>query len=164
MSMPFLIFLAAWIIGLIGTFVPVLPSTLVIFAGAAVAALLDGFQAGRDLPFLLVFLIIAVAAMLVDNLASAWGARRYGGSRQAAWGALIGGIAGIFLGPLGLIVGPLLGALLAELLVARRPMPEAVRSTWGTMVGLLTGLGAKFALHLLLGAYGLWHLWRYTGA
>ncbi|MFD1730191.1 DUF456 family protein [Deinococcus malanensis] len=61
-------------------------------------------------------------------------------------------------------MGPLLGALLAELLVARRPMPEAMRSTWGTMVGLLTGLGAKLALHLLLGAYGLWHLWRHAGA
>ena len=29
--------------------------------------------------------------VLVDNLASAWGARKYGGSRAAMWGALIGG-------------------------------------------------------------------------
>ncbi|MFC4427585.1 DUF456 domain-containing protein [Deinococcus navajonensis] len=163
MSLAFLLFLVAWIVGLVGTFVPVVPATLIIFGGAAAGALIDGFQAGRDLPFLLVFLVITAAAMLVDNLASAWGARRYGGSRAAGWGALLGGIAGLWLGPLGLLVGPLSGALLAELLVARRPMPEALRSTWGTLIGLLTGLGAKLVLHLLLGIYGFWHLWSANG-
>ena len=38
-------------------------------------------------------------------------------------------------------------------------LPEALRSTWGTVVGLLSGLGAKLGLHLLLGVYGLWHFW-----
>ncbi|MFC4639458.1 DUF456 domain-containing protein [Deinococcus hohokamensis] len=163
MSLAFVLFLVAWAVGLVGTFVPVLPATLIIFVGAVAAALLDGFQTGADLPFLLVFLVITVGALLVDNLASAWGARRYGGSRAAGWGALLGGVAGLLLGPLGLIVGPLGGALLAELLVARRPLPEALRSTWGTLIGLLTGLGAKLVLHLLLGVYGLWHLWPAKG-
>ncbi len=159
MSLAFLVFLVAWVVGLAATFVPVLPATLIIFLGALAATLLDGFQLWPDLPFLLTFAALTVLISLVDNLASAWGARRYGGSRQAVWGALLGGLVGIFV-PFGLLLGPLVGALLAELLLVGKGVPDALRSAWGTLVGLLTGLAAKLALHLLMGAYALWRLWN----
>lgn len=160
MSLPFWIFLVVWLLGLAATFLPVVPATLIILAGAAAAALLDGFQWNRDGLFLLVFVVVTVLAILVDNLASAWGARKYGGSKASVWGALAGGVVGgLLLPPLGLFLGPPAGALLAELLIVRRPLPKALRSTWGTVVGLLSGLGAKLGLHLLLGVYGLWHFW-----
>lgn len=159
MSLAFLIFLVAWIVGMAATFVPVLPATLIIFLGALGATLLDGFQVWPDLPFLLTFGALTVLIGFVDNVASAWGARRYGGSKQAVWGALIGGLAGLFI-PFGLIVGPLAGALLAEVLLVRKTLPDALRSAWGTLVGLLTGLAAKLVLHLLMGLYELWRLWE----
>ncbi|EYB68545.1 hypothetical protein DEIPH_ctg021orf0062 [Deinococcus phoenicis] len=158
MSLAFLVFLLAWIIGMVATFVPALPATVIIFAGTVAATLLDGFQLWPDLPFLLTFAVITVLISLVDNVASAWGARRYGGSQQAVWGALIGGLVGLLI-PFGLIVGPLAGALIAELVVVRKPLGAAVRAAWGTLVGLLTGLAAKLALHLLIGVYELWRLW-----
>ena len=158
MSLPFLVFLVAWLIGMVGTFVPALPATVIIFAGTVAATLLDGFQVWPDLPFLLTFAVITVLISLVDNVASAWGARKYGGSKQAIWGALIGGLVGIFI-PFGLIVGPLAGALIAELFVVRKPLTEALRAAWGTLVGLLTGIAAKLVLHLMIGVYELWRLW-----
>lgn len=158
MSLAFLVFLVAWIVGMVGTFVPVVPATLIIFAGTVAATLIDGFQVWPDLPFLLTFAVITFLISMIDNLASAWGARRYGGSKQAVWGALIGGLVGIFL-PFGLIVGPLGGALVAELFVVRKPVTEAVRAAWGTLIGLLTGIAAKLVLHLLIGIYELWRLW-----
>jgi len=157
-SLAFLIFLVAWVIGMIGTFVPAVPATVIIFLGSIAATLVDGFQPWPDLPFLLTFLLITVAISMVDNVASAWGARRYGGSRQAMWGALIGGVVGIFI-PFGLLVGPLAGALLAELLVVRKPPLDAARAAWDTLIGLLAGLAAKLVLHLLIGLYELWRLW-----
>ncbi|GGM01703.1 DUF456 domain-containing protein [Deinococcus aerophilus] len=159
MSLAFLVFLVAWVVGLAATFMPVLPATLIIFLGALAATLLDGFQLWPDLPFLLTFAALTVLISLVDNLASAWGARRYGGSRQAVWGALLGGLVGIFV-PFGLLLGPLVGALLAELLLVGKSVPDALRSAWGTLVGLLTGLAAKLVLHLLMGGYALWRLWN----
>ncbi|THF88086.1 DUF456 domain-containing protein [Deinococcus sp. KSM4-11] len=160
MTLPFLIFLLAWIVGMIGTFVPGLPATLIIFLGTVVATLLDGFQAWPDVPFLLTFAVITVLIMSVDNVASAWGARRYGGSRQAMWGALIGGIVGLLpVIPFGLILGPLAGAFLAELLVVRKSVPDSLRSAWGTLIGLLAGIAAKVVLHTLVGVYELWRLW-----
>ncbi|WP_407568687.1 DUF456 domain-containing protein [Deinococcus altitudinis] len=159
MSWPFVVFLLFWVVGMVGTFIPVVPATLLIFVGSVIATLMDGFQPWPDLPFLVTFAALTLAISLIDNFASAWGARKYGGSRQAGWGALIGGVAGLFL-PFGLIVGPLAGALLAELLVVRKPFAEALRSAWGTLVGLLTGIAAKFVLHLLLGLFELWRLWK----
>ena len=158
MSLPFLVFLVAWLVGMVGTFVPALPATVIIFAGTVAATLLDGFQVWPDLPFLLTFAVITVLISLVDNVASAWGARKYGGSKQAIWGALIGGLVGIVI-PFGLIVGPLAGALVAELFVVRKPLQEALRAAWGTLVGLLTGIAAKLVLHLMIGVYELWRLW-----
>ena len=158
MSLPFLVFLVAWLVGMACTFIPAVPATLIIFLGSVAAALLDGFQAGRDLPFLLVFGVITLLIMSIDNVASAWGARKYGGGREAMWGALVGGLLGIFI-PLGLLVGPLAGALVAELVFARRPFQDALRSAWGTLVGLLAGIAAKVVLHLIVGLYELWRLW-----
>lgn len=158
MSLAFLVFLVAWVVGMVGTFVPALPATLIIFAGTVAATFIDGFQPWPDLPFLLTFAVITFLISMIDNVASAWGARRYGGSKQAVWGALIGGLVGIFL-PFGLIVGPLAGALIAELFVVRKPVVDAGRAAWGTLIGLLTGIAAKLVLHLLIGIYELWRLW-----
>ena len=159
-SLAFLIFLVAWVIGMIGTFVPALPATVIIFIGSVAATLVDGFQPWPDLPFLLTFLVITILISMVDNVASAWGARKYGGSKQAVWGAIIGGIVGILpVIPFGLIVGPLAGALIAELLIVRKAPMDALRSAWGTLVGLLAGIAAKVVLHLLIGLYELWRLW-----
>ncbi|MCP2015549.1 uncharacterized protein YqgC (DUF456 family) [Deinococcus sp. HSC-46F16] len=158
MSLAFLVFLVAWVVGMVGTFVPALPATLIIFAGTVAATFIDGFQVWPDLPFLLTFAVITFLISMIDNFASAWGARRYGGSKQAGWGALVGGLVGIFI-PFGLIVGPLAGALAAELLIVRKPAPDAIRAAWGTLLGLLTGIAAKLVLHLLIGIYELWRLW-----
>ena len=157
MTASFLTFLVAAVAGLAATFFPALPSTALIWVGALAAAWLGGLSLA-DAPFLAVFTVITVVASLADNLASAWGTGRYGGSKQAVWGAILGSLAGLAAPPFGLILGPLLGALVAELL-QRRPLPEALRSAWGTLVGLLTGMAAKLVLNILLVVYGLWRFW-----
>jgi len=153
---PITIFLVAWIIGLIGTFVPVVPATLVIYIGALIAAYVDGFT-HLTWVWLVALGLVTLAASLVDNVASGWGARKYGGSKAAMWGAILGSVVGLFI-PFGLLVGPGVGALLAELVIMRRPMREALSSTWGTLVGLLAGIAAKFTLHVLIGIVVLWRL------
>lgn len=160
MSLAFLIFLVVWLGGLVCTFFPALPATLIIFLGALIASLLDGFQIGSDLVFLVTFAVITILIMSVDNLASAWGTKTYGGSNAAIWGALLGGLVGLLpVIPFGLIVGPFAGALLAELLVSKKPFMEAVRAAWGTLIGLLAGMAAKFVLHFAVGIWGLWRFW-----
>ncbi|RJF71516.1 DUF456 domain-containing protein [Deinococcus cavernae] len=161
MTWPFLVFLVVWVVGVVCTFLPVVPATLIIFAGALVAALMDGYQAAQDLTVILTFGLVAILALVVDNLAASWGARKFGGSKAGMWGALLGGLLSFFipLPPFNLLIGPVAGALIAELLFERKPLNEALASAWGTLVGLLSGIAAKLALHVLIGLYGLWHFW-----
>ncbi len=161
MSLPFLIVLVAWIITLVCTFIPAVPATLILLVGVVAAALADGYQAGADLPVIITFAVLTGLVMLVDNVAASWGAKKYGGSQQAMWGALVGGMLGLFipLPPFNLLLGPMLGAFVAEVLFARKSLNEALNSTWGTLVGLLSGMAAKLVLHFLMGVYALWRFW-----
>ncbi|ADY25830.1 protein of unknown function DUF456 [Deinococcus proteolyticus MRP] len=160
MTSAFLVFLVLWLLALVGTFIPVIPATALLLIGGVAGVFLKGYSGAGDTVFLAVLVVLTLVSSFADNIATAWGAGRYGGSKQAMWGAIAGSLAGLLLGPLGILVGPLLGAFAAELLLVRRPVDEAARSAFGTLVGLLTGMAAKFVLNLLI---GLWALWRFWG-
>ena len=149
--MATLLFIVIWLVAVVATFVPIVPATLIIWGAALLHAVLTGFQP-INWGFLAGLGALAIAAMLVDNLAAAWGAAKFGGSSAAAWGALLGGLVGLLLGPLGFMVGPFLGAVLAEVLISRKPMFKAINSGVGTLLGLLGGIGAKLVIHILMGA------------
>ncbi len=99
-------------------------------------------------------MIFAVALGLLAEALEWWlgmrFAQRYGGSKRAGWGALLGGIAGGIVGiplPLvGSVVGAFLGAFagaaLFEWTVGRRWDPS-MRAGWGAVVGKALGTAAK---------------------
>jgi uncharacterized protein len=148
--LPDALFVVIWIGAMIATFIPIIPATLIIWGAALLHAVLTGFQP-LDWIDLLGLGVVAIFATLVDNIAAAWGAKRFGGSSAAAWGALIGGLVGLFLGPLGFLIGPFAGAVLAELIVSKKEGSDALRSGVGTLLGMLGGIGAKLLIHLGMG-------------
>ena len=153
--------IAVWIamlVGLAGTLLPFVPGTPLIFAGALVHAIATGFDPIG--PWRLAILgLLAVAALALHHVASALGARRYGGGRWAVAGALLGGVIGLFFGLPGLILGPVLGATVAEVLRGQR-LEASVRSGAGALMGLAAGIVASFTLGLIMvGLFGWW-TWR----
>ena len=148
--LPSLLFVILWLAALVATFVPVIPATLIIWLAALLHAVLTGFQP-LTWGYLIALGVLAAFALVMDNIAAAWGARKFGGSSAAVWGALIGGLVGLFLGPLGFLFGPILGAVLAEVLISKKEWPEALRSGVGTLVGMLGGIGAKLLIHIVMG-------------
>ena len=145
-----LLFVILWLAALVATFVPVIPATLIIWLAALLHAVLTGFQP-LTWGYLIALAVLAGFAFVIDNIAAAWGARKFGGSSAAAWGALLGGLVGLFLGPLGFLFGPILGAVLAEMLISKKEPLEALRSGVGTLLGMLGGIGAKLLIHLAMG-------------
>ncbi|GIW24611.1 DUF456 domain-containing protein [Meiothermus sp.] len=144
------LFVVVWLGALFATFVPVVPAGFIIVGAALVHELLAGFGE-ISLPIWIVLAVLTVLSSLVDNIAGALGAKRFGGSRQGVWGAFVGGLMGIFvLPPLGLFLMPLVGAYVGEL-VAGRSAEAALRGAWGAVLGLLGGLAGKFLIHLLMG-------------
>lgn len=76
-------------------------------------------------------------------------ARRYGAKRPGVIGAVLGSIVGLVsLGPSGVVVGLVIGAIALEL-VLKRPPDEAIRAGVGATLGVLGGAGVKFLVVLL---------------
>lgn len=144
------LFVIIWLVGLVGTFIPVLPATLIILGGALVHELLVRFS---ELPRSVWIWLIVLTALVfvVDNLAGVIGAKRYGAGSAGIWGSVIGGIAGLFiLPPIGLFVLPFVGAFAAESITGKST-DAALRAAWGTVMGMLGGMVGKFLIHLAMG-------------
>lgn len=131
-------------VGVAGTVLPALPGALLVFLGILLAAWADHFT--RIGTWTLVILAILTAlAHVVDLLVTMLGVRRSGASRRAAVGAGLGALVGLFFGIPGLILGPFVGAVLAELTV-RRNLPQAGRAGLAAWIGYLVGTVARVAI------------------
>lgn len=132
------------LLGVAGTVVPALPGLPLIWLAALGFGFVNGFER-VDGTFLIILLVVTVAAEASDHLARVWGARRYGAGKAGAWGAVIGALVGLFFLPIGLIVGPFFGAFIGELL-AGRTLVESVRAGWGGLIGTLGSMAVKFVV------------------
>ena len=136
-------------IGVLGTILPALPGAPLIWLGMLIYGFFVKFQ---NLP--LVFYIgqglVVLLIFLIDYLASIWGVRRYGGSKEAVWGSVLGGLLGILvLGPFGLIFGPFVGAVVGEL-YRRSSLDKALEVGMGTLLGFLGGAVLKLSIEAVM--------------
>jgi uncharacterized protein YqgC (DUF456 family) len=133
------------VVGLAGTVLPVIPGHLLIFLGAAANKWLNPGQSMSwgGLALMLVLLVLAYGA---DFLSQALGTKFFGGSKWAIIGVLLGGLVGLFFGLPGLLIGPLLGAFVFEILFAKKRLTAATKSTVGTAVGTTVGLAARLVI------------------
>ena len=101
--------------------------------------------------------VLALIGELVEFSLAGRYARKYGGSRRAGWGAIIGGIVGAFVGVPIPIVGSVIGAFLgsfAGALVAELSRGSgggtATRVAWGALIGRVTAAAAKVAIGVVM--------------
>jgi hypothetical protein len=132
------------VIGALGLVLPILPGAPLIFIGALLAAWAEDFQY-VGMGTLIALGVLALLAVAVDFIASAFGVKRFGASGRAMTGAMLGAIGGLFFGPVGVIVGPFVGAVVGELTV-RRNLAAAGRAGVGAALGLALGTAAKLAI------------------
>ncbi|WMJ69770.1 DUF456 domain-containing protein [Stenotrophomonas sp. 24(2023)] len=147
MDPSFILYLLAALLvlaGVAGIVLPALPGVPLVFVGLLVAAWADGF-AHVGWPSLLVLGLLTVLSLLVDVLATVVGAQRVGASRKALWGTFVGSIAGLFFMPVGLLAGPLLGALAGEYWHTRQ-LGRSAKVGLATWLGILLGVALKLAL------------------
>jgi uncharacterized protein len=131
-----------FIAGYLGLLIPVLPDAPLLFVGFLLYHFLIDSHSLNG-PFWIAAVIVTLLTILVDYVASGVAARTYGGSRISVWAAVIGAIVFPFLlGPLGILVGPLVAVVVVEL-IQRKSWEEALRVGWGTLVGFLGGLFFK---------------------
>jgi uncharacterized protein len=110
---------------------------------------------------------LAVAAEVLEFTMTGQYARKYGGSRRAGWGAIIGGIVGAIVGVPVPIVGPVIGAfagsfigaLVAEM-TGGTGAGDATRVAKGPLIGrvvstvLKIGIGFAIGIWIFIAAMG----------
>jgi uncharacterized protein YqgC (DUF456 family) len=137
------------ITGLVGCIIPGLPGPPLSYLGV----ILQQFRPGESpftLRFLVIWGLITLAVSLLDYLLPIFGTKKYGGSRQGVYGSVAGLLIGLFFfPPLGIIIGPFLGAFLGEL-ISGKHTAEAIRAAFGSFVGFLTGTAAKLVVSGIL--------------
>ena len=94
-------------------------------------------------------------------------AKRYGGSRRAGWGALLGGIVGAIVGVPVPLIGSVIGAFLGSFVGAvaleylgSRHAPTAVRAGWGAVLGRAAAAALKTGVGLVIIVIGVFAVVR----
>lgn len=132
------------LIGIAGVVLPALPGVPLVFIGLLLSAWADDFN-HVGWPALLALAALTALSLIADIAATVVGAQRVGASRKALWGTFIGSLAGLFFMPIGLLAGPLLGALLGEYWHGRQ-LGRSAKVGLATWIGLLLGVALKLAI------------------
>ncbi|MEA2116310.1 MAG: DUF456 family protein [Thermodesulfobacteriota bacterium] len=144
-SVPFIV------AGFVGTLFPVLPGTILILCGFLAYGLITGFDT-LSLLFFIGQSVLVGLSYLVDFLATAFGVKMYGGSKAAAWGAVLGSLLIFVIGPIGILIGPLVGAIAGELIMGQE-LKQALHSGFGSFLGFIGGSLAKVVISCIMVAW-----------
>ena len=143
--------------GLAGTVLPLLPGTLLVWAGLLLGAWIDDFTRVSVLTVVVITLLTALAWAL-DFVAGLMGAKRAGASKLALLGAAVGTIVGIFMGLVGVLFMPLVGAAIGEYW-AQKDQQRAAKVALATWLGLMLGMVAKVVISFVMVGIFLVALW-----
>ena len=126
------------VVGAVGCVVPVIPGPLL-----AYCSLFTRYAAVGPTK-LTIGAVTVVTLMIADYAMPVVFAKGFKCTTWGIFGCTIGAIAGLFFMPLGIVVGPFLGAVLGEM-IAGRNLSAAVKGGFGALVGFAVSVGFKFA-------------------
>ncbi|SDR85250.1 hypothetical protein SAMN04515667_0834 [Formosa sp. Hel1_31_208] len=145
----FLVILATFfmILGIIGSFLPILPGPLTSWVGLLTFHLADVVP--MNWTFLIITFIFAFGIWILDYIIPAMGTKRFGGTKAGMIGTSVGLIVGL-LSPIpgGIIIGPFFGALIGELL-NKTEFDKALKAAFGSFLGFIASTFIKFMVAMM---------------
>jgi len=152
------------LVGILGSFLPVLPGPTVSWVGLLLLHLSSVVP--QDWFFLGITLAIALAVFALDYVIPAVGTKKFGGTRAGMLGTMIGLLVALFfpiLGPFGIIVWPFVGALVGELM-NKADKKTATKAAFGSFIGFLTGTFLKFMVTIVFLGLFISIAWEHKAA
>jgi len=140
--------LLVMLLALVGNLIPGLPGTPLALVAVIGHRLYFGAASVSNV-VLIVLVILTVAAVGLDFLGGALGARKFGATWRGITGAVVGGLVGLFFNLPGIILGPFIGATLFEL-VGDKELKAAAKAGLGAVIGLVLGVIGKSALGVVM--------------
>jgi uncharacterized protein YqgC (DUF456 family) len=150
------------ILGIAGSFLPIIPGPLTSWLGLLVLHFTEGIEMSTT--FLVVTFLVALFIFILDYIIPVVGTKRFGGSRAGMIGTTIGLLVGLFSPiPFGIIIGPFLGAIIGEM-TQRNDFNKATKAAFGSFVGFLASTFLKFIVALIFLGFFLLKLSEHTGS
>ncbi len=136
--------LACVIIGVFGSFMPVLPGPTISWIGILLLYLTKNIE--NNYWILGITLIITIFISILDYIIPAKGTKKFGGSKYGIWGTNLGMIFGFFFIPLplGFMIGAFLGAFVGEIYFNSQDKQRALKAATGSILGFLASSFMKF--------------------
>ena len=160
MDIFFIIIAAAFmVLGIIGSFLPVLPGPITSWIGILVLYLMPEIEVSTVT--LIITLIVAILIWILDYIIHAMGTKKFGGTKAGMIGTTVGLIIGL-LAPIpgGIIIGPFLGAFLGEV-INKADSKTALKAAFGSLLGFLTSAFIKFVVTIIYLGVFISILWNH---
>ena len=139
-----------FIVAFICLIYPIIPSALFMMGGFLLYGLIATFD-GMTWLFWVIQTLFILLLFVADTLSNLVGVKRFGGSKAGMWGSTIGLLLGPFVIPVaGIILGPFLGAIIAELIVSHSGIKQSFKTGIGSLVGFLTSVITKGTLMIIM--------------
>jgi uncharacterized protein YqgC (DUF456 family) len=136
-------------VGIIGCFVPVMPGPSISYGGLLVFHFFSSYTIKEDVLWFMAFVVIAVTVF--DLWVQIYGVKKFGGTKKAVNGSIIGLIIGIFFfPPFGIIIGPFLGAFIGARMEENSDVNKAIKIALGALAGFLAGTMLKLSVSLYI--------------
>lgn len=140
--------IAFGVVGCIGCIVPILPGVMLAYVGYL--CLYFCSYSDISVAWLVVFGVLTLIVSVLDYLLPSYMTKKFGGSKAGERGAMAGVIGGFLLGPVGIVVGPFVGAVVAELINDGSDRQRAFKSGLGSFLSFFVGTGIKLVVAMWL--------------
>ena len=145
-----ILIILCFIVAFIGTFYPIIPSVVFMLLGYVLYGLFFSFTE-LTLLFWVIKILFVILLFSADMAANAFGVKKFGGTKAGMWGSTIGLLFGPFVIPVaGILIGPFIGAVIAELFVTRHGLIQAIKSGVGSLIGFLTSSVVKVIVLVIM--------------
>ncbi|MBI9040534.1 DUF456 domain-containing protein [Lutibacter sp.] len=149
--------------GIIGSILPVLPGPILGWFGLLLLYLTKIVPINYTL--LGITLVVAIAVLVLDYVIPSVGTKKFGGTKFGVIGTTIGLILGIFFfPPIGLIIGPFVGAFIGEMIYDSKNPKKALKASYGSFIGFLTGTLLKFVVAVIFTGLYFSIFWEYKAS
>ena len=142
---PILIILAIVLLitGMAGSILPVLPGPPLSWLGLLMLKFVPSLSQHLSWTVVIAVGLFTLLVFILDNLLPVWSTRKMGANKAVVWGAGLGFVVGFWFGPLGIIFGPFVGALIAGL-ISGSHIKAALKHASGAFIGFFAGIVLKF--------------------
>ncbi|KDN55032.1 DUF456 domain-containing protein [Flavobacterium seoulense] len=152
--------LACMLIGVVGSFLPVLPGIGLCWLGILFLYLTSVVPVNYWV--LGITFLVVVIFFIANYILPAKGTQRFGGSKAGIWGTNIGLVIGLLTPiPFGFVIGPFLGALIGELVFDAKNAQQAIRAATGSVIGILASAFIQFMLCIIYFGIFISIVWDY---